>query len=232
MTANEILLFSAGADSFPAWHYLGKPPALYFDLGHRYRDHEYEAISTLARRHAIDLSISRELDLAAWEEPDGIIPLRNLYFVMLASHRADLIWCVGVKGDHTADKSPESFERISQLVSDLTGRTIRVDSPFWDRTKTEIVGWYLDQGLPVDDLLDTFSCLAPGKSRMHCGRCSACLRRWISFTNNGIEAPFAANPWEWEKVSDFYLRAMQDRTYPQHRADEFFSALATVGAHA
>ena len=27
----QILLFSAGLDSFPAWHRLGKPPALYFD---------------------------------------------------------------------------------------------------------------------------------------------------------------------------------------------------------
>jgi 7-cyano-7-deazaguanine synthase len=25
---------------------------------------------------------------------------------MLAALRADVIWCAGVKGDHTADKSP------------------------------------------------------------------------------------------------------------------------------
>ena len=229
MSDKEILLYSAGADSFPAWHYLGQPQALYFDVGHRYRDHEYRAIQSLRQKWGIDLVVSRELDLAAWEPGDGIIPLRNAYFAMLASHRANMIWCVGVKGDHTADKSPEAFARMSEFITELAGREVRVDSPFWNLTKTEIVAWYLSQGLPVEDLLETFSCLNPGTSLLHCGQCSACLRRWISFTNNGISAAFATNPWEWERVHTYYMAAMRDGTYPQHRAAEFFAALATVG---
>lgn len=232
MSTKEILLYSAGLDSFPAWHYLGKPPALYFDVGHRYRDHEYRAIDTLRRRCGIRLSVSRQLDLSQWEEPDGIIPLRNIYFAMLASHRADTIWCIGVKGDHTADKNPQAFTRMSAFISEYAGREIRVDSPFWDMTKTEIVRWYLSQPLPVQDLLDTFSCLNPGSSELHCGQCGACLRRWISLVNNGIDAKFATNPWEWERVKSFYLTAMRDGTYPEHRAEEFFAALSTVGLYA
>lgn len=233
MSDKEILLYSAGLDSFPAWHYLGKPEALFFDIGHRYCNHEYRAIEALRRRWGIKLTTSRELDLSAWEQPDGIIPLRNVYFAMLASHHADAIWCIGVKGDHTVDKSPEAFAQMSEFISTYAGRQVRVDSPFWDMTKTEIVRWYLDQRLPAKDLLDTFSCLNPGTSRLHCGQCGACLRRWISLANNGItEAKFQTNPWEWDRVESYYMTAMRDGTYPDHRAEEFFAALSTVGINA
>lgn len=225
----ELLLFSAGLDSFPAWHYLGKPPALYFDIGHRYAVQERRAIAALAERCGIEVTVSSELNLASWEAEDAIIPLRNVHFAMLAANRADTIWCVGVKGDHTLDKSPQAFDAIGQMVAQLSGRTVRVDSPFWQLTKTEIVRWYLQRGLPAEDLLLTFSCSRSDGRMEHCGACSSCLRRWISLANNGIDGPFEARPWEWERVHSYYLTAMRDGTYPIHRAEEFFAALATVG---
>ena len=63
----------------------------------------------------------------------------------------------------------------------------------------------------------------------HCGRCSSCLRRWISLTNNGIDASFEHAPWAWDRVSQFYVAAMSDGTYPEHRAIEFWRAMASVG---
>jgi len=45
---------------------------------------------------------------------------------MLAALRADVIWCVGVKGDHTADKSPEAFARMSAMLAAFAGRPVRV----------------------------------------------------------------------------------------------------------
>src|SRR4051794_5568690 len=99
---SEVLLFSAGLDSFPAWHRLGKPPAMYFDLVHRYSRQELAAVNALAVRCDIDVTISEELDLSAWEADNAIIPMRNVYLAMLAANYADTIWCVGVKGDRTA----------------------------------------------------------------------------------------------------------------------------------
>ncbi len=226
---SDVLLFSAGLDSFPAWHYLNKPPTLYFDIGHRYRDQERAAVEALADRCGVEVTVSRELDLSRWEADDAIIPLRNVYFAMLAANRADRIWCVGVKGDAIADKSPTAFRRISEMITDLSGRPVLLDSPFWQMTKSEIVGWYLAQGLPSDDLLLTFSCSRADSVAVHCGRCSSCLRRWISLVNNGIEAPFEADPWTWPLVTDYYVPAMRDGTYPDHRAAEFFAALDAVG---
>ncbi|MGH3804922.1 MAG: hypothetical protein ACRDTD_33215, partial [Pseudonocardiaceae bacterium] len=139
---SEVLLFSAGLDSFPAWYYLGQPPGLYFDLGHRYAGQERAAIAVLAGRCGIEITISEELRLGAWEANDAIIPLRNAYLAMLAAHRADRVWCIGVKGDHTLDKSPQAFADISAFITRLSGREVRVDSPFWEMTKTQIIAWY------------------------------------------------------------------------------------------
>ena len=126
----EILLFSAGLDSFPAWHYLGRPPALYFDIRHHFREQELAAVKDLAGRCQMDLTISRELDLSAWDTPQGdLIPFRNVLLAMLAALRADVIWCAGVKGDHTADKSPEAFARMSEMLTGFAGRPVRGDSP-------------------------------------------------------------------------------------------------------
>ncbi|MGH3694866.1 MAG: 7-cyano-7-deazaguanine synthase [Pseudonocardiaceae bacterium] len=226
---SEVLLFSAGLDSFPAWYYLNQPPGLYFDLGHRYADQERAAIAALAGRCGIAVTITEELRLGAWEADDAIIPLRNAYLAMLAAHRADMVWCIGVKGDHTLDKNPHAFAGISAFITRLSGREVRVDSPFWEMTKTQIIAWYLAEGLPAEDLLLTFSCGRADGEMTHCGACSSCLRRWVSLANNGVDAVFSFPPWEWQRVHEFYVPAMQQGRYPTHRAEEFFAALATVG---
>ncbi|ATY16982.1 ExsB family protein (plasmid) [Amycolatopsis sp. AA4] len=226
----EVLLFSAGLDSYPAWHYLGCPPGLYFDLGHRYASQERAAIAALADAAGIEVEISEELRLGAWEAEDAIIPLRNVHLAMLAANRAEVVWCIGVKGDHTLDKSREAFADMGRFIARFSEQPVRVDSPFWNMTKTEIIAWYLAQGLPVDHLLLTFSCSRTDGSTTHCGRCPSCLRRWTSLANNGVEAEFEQQPWTWDRVREFYIPAMRDGRYPDHRAHEFFTALATVGA--
>src|SRR5687767_4386411 len=70
-TVREVLLFSAGLDSFPAWHFLGKPPALYFDSGHYGRQQEIDTVRALAAAHGMDLEISAELDLSARATKQG-----------------------------------------------------------------------------------------------------------------------------------------------------------------
>lgn len=229
--SGPILLYSAGLDSHPAWYALGRPPALHLDIRHHFRDQELACVRDLADRAGIDLEISSELDLSRYDNDQAdIIPLRNMYFAMLAAQRgADVIWCVGVKGDHTRDKSPEAFAAMGEFLSRFADRPIRVDSPFWDKTKSEIVAWYLAERHPVDELLATFSCLTPGTSFEHCGRCPSCLRRWIALANNGLDGSFAAPPWRWERVESYYLAAMRDGIYPPDRVAEFAAAMATVG---
>jgi 7-cyano-7-deazaguanine synthase len=224
----EILLCGGGIDSFVAWHYLGKPQALYFDLGDRNRDQEYRALDTLARRHGIRLVVSRELDLGAWELQDGVIPMRQLHLATLACHRADTVWCVALKGNYGADKSSPAFERLSKLISEVAGRDIRIDSPFRDMTKTEVVRWYVDQSLPVDALTSTHSCMTPRGASLHCGRCAGCVCRWVALANNGIEAKFAESPWLWEQVREIDSRQDgQLESLPGLSAEELRMALGS-----
>lgn len=226
---SEVLLFSGGLDSFPAWHFLGRPPALYFDLGHRYAAREKTAITALAAACGIQFDISTELRLGAWEAANAIIPMRNAHLAMLAAARgADTVWCVGVRGDHTLDKSPAAFADMSGFITRLSGRPVRVDSPFWTLTKTEIIAWYLAQGLPVEHLLLTFSCSRDDNQAIHCGRCPSCLRRWISLANNCVDDQFEQPPWTWERLESHYLPAMRAGRYPAHRARELDDALRTV----
>lgn len=226
-----MLLFSAGLDSFPAWYYLDCPPALYFDLGHRYAGQETAAIAALSRCCGIKVAMSDELALGAWEREDAIIPGRNVHLALLGAQRADTVWCIGVRGDDVADKSPAAFAAMSSFISTMTGRQVRVGSPFWEMTKTEIVAWYLARGLPAEHLHLTFSCSRGDGAVLHCGRCSSCLRRWISLANNGIDGEFEYPPWEWERVHSYYRAAMRDGSYPEHRVAEFWAALDTVGLH-
>jgi 7-cyano-7-deazaguanine synthase len=226
---DEVLLFGGGLDSYPAWHRLGHPPALYVDLGHRYAAQERAAVAALAQVSGMEVTISDELRLAAWEAPDAIIPMRNVHLAMVAANRAPIVWCIGVKGDHTLDKSPEAFADISAFITRLSGRAVRVGSPFWAWTKTEIVTWYLAEGLPVDHLMMTFSCSRGDGATSHCGRCSSCLRRWISLVNNGIDGAFDTPPSEWDRVHSYYIPAMREGRYPEHRARELFTALNIAG---
>lgn len=227
----EILLFGGGLDSFPAWHFLGKPAALYVDSGHYGRRQEIAAVRALAASQQMNLEISNELDLTARATRQGdLIPFRNVLFAILAAYRADVIWCIGVKGDHTADKSPQAFARMSEFLTAFAERPIRIDSPFWDKTKTDVVAWYLGTGLPVDALLQTFSCATPGTAFEHCGRCPSCLRRWIALINNGITGTFAEDPWTWDRVDAYYVPAMAAGRYPPERVEEFRRAMAAAPA--
>ena len=82
-----ILLFSGGLDSYIAWDYLGRPKTLYFDIGHKYCVHEIERIKELVP----DTIIDSRLRLSDWEEKDANIPMRNVFFVMMASFYGDRI---------------------------------------------------------------------------------------------------------------------------------------------
>jgi len=194
----ELLLFSGGLDSYIAWHYLGKPQWVYARLGHRYESYELEAITLLCK---LDKSLEN-----SWYRPEGIgydfclpigkyfeegdanIPLRNLYLVSLATNLGfNTIYLVCQEGEREIpDRSDAFFEMTSELLSLLSNRETKVNPVFVEMSKVDMVEWYLAQDLPVKYLKKTRSCYA-GDSLKKCGNCSACIRRYIAFTLNGIE---------------------------------------------
>jgi len=212
----KILLFSGGLDSYIAWHYLDKPKTVYFDTGVGYSEMEIKTIARLVPDTLIDSSLrlyERQVGLSS----TAFIPMRNLYLAMLACHYGDEIVIAGLCDDNVNDKNAAIFIEFSRVLSELNCREIKVTSPFWDMTKADIVKWYLDQGLPTDNLLQTGSCYTPELvstttfGDCYCGRCTCCFRKWVALWVNGIETSF----FDRYILEDYYQRAQKGMYLPQ-----------------
>ena len=220
----EILLFSGGLDSFIAWHFLKKPECLYVDIGHRYHLQEMEAAMRLYHVTGLKVTIDRKLILTELEKEDAFIPMRNSFLAHIAALYGDKIWLIVQKGElEIPDRSVLFMERISQLLTQLNGRDISVDSPFIGMTKTDMVKWYIEQGLPVDHLKLTMSCY----NGNNCGYCPACFRRWVAFKLNGIEENYLVDPWK-TTLAKRYKEAAINGVYDKSRCMEILKALEGV----
>jgi 7-cyano-7-deazaguanine synthase in queuosine biosynthesis len=190
--SDSVLLFSGGIDSYVAWHYLGKPKTVYFDLNTPYTKNEIGVIQNLIPSTIIE----KVIDFSSRQEGiHAFVPYRNLHLALLANKYADTIIIAGLKDDKVNDKNERVFRQFSYLMSDMMGRKIVVNSPFWENTKEQIVYWYLTvHGGSKENLLQTISCYTPEKSsgiKNYCGECPACFRKFTALRINGIyELPF------------------------------------------
>ena len=179
-----ILLFSGGIDSYVAWHFLDKPQTVYFNLRSRYSAKEMVVVQRLIPSTIIENTInlgSREVGENAY------VPFRNLHLALLATKYSDTIIIAGLKDDMVDDKNEDIFKDFSYLMSKMMGRSIQVISPFWNKTKEQVVKWYLDNGGAPYDLLNTVSCYS-SSSNIYCGKCPACFRKYVALKVNGIDA--------------------------------------------
>lgn len=197
---NVILLFSGGLDSYIAWYYLNKPQTVYFSLEHKYDNIERQIVKTLIPETIIDNS----LFLADQEQEDSFIPLRNIYLMMMASKYATTIYLGGVKEDRAIDNTEKAFLEIGEFLSKYSGKKIQIISPFRHLMKWEIVKWYLDKGLNVDDLYQSVSCYSGVTN--YCGKCKSCFRKWVAFKKNNLYLLFENN----ELVQEYKLNAKND----------------------
>lgn len=201
-----ILLFSGGIDSFVAYHYLGKPKTVYFNLGTPYTGKEIKVITQLIPETIIDHSLnlsSRQIGQNAY------IPFRNLYLAMLASKYDNDIVIAGVKDDDVSDKNEQVFEKFSILLSELEGGPITVTSPFWGMTKEQVVNWYL-QNHPAEDLFKTVSCYSE-EATTYCGKCPSCFRKWCALRANKLVIPFYNKP----LMREYYQKALDGHYIPE-----------------
>lgn len=218
-----ILLFSGGLDSYIGWHYLNKPKTLYCDLGHRYAAHELEMVGKLVPTTIID----SRLNLADWEAKDANIPLRNAFLIMIASkYDRDVVLVVQRGEMNIPDRSVHFFNQFGEWLTFLWEDKCTISTPFFHMTKTEMVEWYLNAGLPKDELLSTRSCYSPGD--LPCGNCAACFRRWVAFTNNDLSEEYENDIKEFSGIPD-YVNKMKLKKYDERRTEETFAALIKEG---
>lgn len=200
MIRDEVLLFSGGTDSFIAWKYLNKPACLYVDLNTTYSKAELVRVKELASKYSIDLIVDNRLDLGDQEFKDtsGFVPHRNTFLILIASFYANRIWYAGLGSDVVIDKNPKYSLNLSQFLTEqLSHRALSVvvDSPFWNYTKEDTIRILMNLVGKLEAkkwLLDTFSCYSDTK--LPCGKCQACFRRYVALKLHGIEEDYEINP--------------------------------------
>lgn len=219
----SVLLYSGGLDSYCA-NYLWKPDIrLYCKIGHKYQRNELNA---LKRQSGIHVILDDDLYLGDLELSNGIIPLRNLYLIMRASHYGDVIGLGALKGEVNPDKSELFRIQTEQILNTCYAPSYWSDRPLLSvvypvsqYTKTELIREYLKDGGSADKLInETRSCYSNHK--LPCGVCSACVKRYIALTLNGLHEVYLSEP----NKSD-YLNDIKDRwnTYDSLRQKEILS---------
>lgn len=176
-----------------------KKIAQHYQVEHLYLDlakiFEYSDCSLLSHS---DQDIPMESYADQLEKADGkpvstYVPFRNGLFLSSAASIAISKECgVIYYGAHSDDAAgnayPDCSDAFNKAINDAiyigSGEQLRVEAPFVNMTKAEIVKIGLELGVPYEL---TWSCYE-GKDRP-CGTCGTCIDRAQAFALNGVKDP-------------------------------------------
>lgn len=227
----QILLFSGGLDSLIAWYYLDKPVCLYVPLGHRYQTQEERAIQNIKNTvqymgDTMKVLTHTGINLGVFEDNEANIPARNMFLATLGAEYANKVYMVFQQGERgIPDRSDAFLKKSSAMLSLLFGHNKEVDSPFEDKTKVDMVRWFVET-MGIEDagklIRASWSCYSFGDT--HCGRCSACIRRFISLKCNGLGEIYETHPAS-SSLGDVYRKRAASGGIHKKRASEIIEAL-------
>lgn len=219
MSKKTVLLYSGGMDSFIANWLLNPDILLYIKVGSRYEDKELKFVHRFIedfdfsrKFHEINLSFLRNFEME-----NAHIPLRNLFFIEIASLFGDVVYLNALKGETSKDKS-KRFRKSSQTLinyclDDILGletqRRVKIEFPFKGLTKTKLLKKYLESVneyfVPTQkQYLEKYTVSCYSDIDDSCGWCMSCYRRWVAEINNGIYSTrYSKNPY------DYYLNELK-----------------------
>ena len=232
----SVLLFSGGMDSVMFDLLLDPDILLYIPTGSNYEDIETTKIRQLAKDGIIDkdklIILDDNLNLSMFERDDLIVPNRNAYLVLMASHFGETIYLGSVYGDRSFDKDKTFYKLMENLLNHIwqeqhwtEERKFNISSPYKDTTKTELIKQYIDAGGNVQNILDSYSCYR-GEPQA-CGICKPCVRKAVSLICNDIIIPqdyFEQNPLSAEWIQEV-IPLMKEGKYRGREDAEFLQAL-------
>ena len=216
----EVLLFSAGMDSYIAWEILKRPQTLYVNLNHKYANQELNRVKNL-----VPSTIIHDLDLSQFEKDDAEIPLRNLYLCMRAANLGyDKIWLIVQKDEMSIpDRKMKFFKHTEKLLSNLMEKDIEIDTPFKKMDKTEMVEKYVKGGFDIEKLKQTWACYYPEKDNP-CGNCPACFRRFVAMKLNNIHEDWHDKIYN-SQIAETYRNKALSKYYSSRRNKKILEAL-------
>lgn len=125
------------------------------------------------------------------------VPFRNGLFLSAAasialSNDCEVIY-YGAHADDAAgfaypDCSPIFNNAMNTAIYEGSGHQLRIEAPFVNQTKADIVALGLKLGVPYTL---TWSCYEGGEKP--CGKCGTCIDRAAAFVANGVADPALAN---------------------------------------
>jgi 7-cyano-7-deazaguanine synthase len=121
------------------------------------------------------------------EEPDSsvFLPGRNILLIGLAAvwcstHGVSRIAIGSLGGNPFPDATPDFFRDFAHIVSTGLSHPVRVEAPFRDLHKSQLIQRFRDLPLEL-----TLTCMAPDGGK-HCGHCNKCGERKLAFRQAGV----------------------------------------------
>lgn len=209
----KVLLYSGGMDSWLI-DKLWKPDLkVYINMNTKYSEQEIKRL----KKYNKDIIII-DFPLGQWEREDAIIPLRNLYLLMVICNltkNEDIQICIGATaGDRSLDQSKEFFNKAEDLLNYLyqsqhwipEGKNIFIITDYKKYTKAELLKLYLINGGDIDKAFkESLSCYNPSNDSYECWNCKPCFRKFIAFSYNGYKFSDDIN----NKCLDYYRKYIQ-----------------------
>lgn len=139
-------------------------------------------------------SYAKQIEKTEGEKPvSTYVPFRNGLFLSSAASIALSKDCsvilYGAHADDSAgfaypDCSPVFNDAMNQAIFEGSGHQLKVEAPFVNMTKAEVVKMGLELNAPYEL---TWSCYE-GKD-VPCGKCGTCIDRAAAFAANGVSDP-------------------------------------------
>ena len=208
----KVLLYSGGMDSWLIDKIWKPDVRLYVDI--------HGAYSAEERRRLPEGTVVVDFPyLGATELPNGFVPLRNLYFLMIASGYGDEVCLGATAGDWgNRDKTPKFLGMAEDIMSELWGdkkvaRSVRVCRDFVEVPKTELLETYLSDGGSIEDVrAQTFSCYTPVDGK-ECLCCYPCFRKFAILLSHGAEYTEEERRRMWGYVRDNIIPTAEEGGY-------------------
>lgn len=222
----KVLLYSGGMDSWLIDKLWQPDVKIYVNIDGIYSKDEIARLPEDVK--VVDFGLLSEFEL-----PNRFVPLRNLYFLMIASHFGDEICLGATSGDGGVDKSPVFMQKAEEMIAWLwsdkkSGRTepVRIERRFISMSKAQMIQAYLDMGGSVDEIKEsTFSCYSPiGETHSECMSCYPCFRKYALLKSFGAQYTEDEMRRVWDYVRTQVIPTRDeggyDGTYYTDRGDE------------
>lgn len=222
----KVLLYSGGTDSWLIDKLWKADKKIYINIHGFYSQDEIKKLPKDVE--VIDLPYLGEIE----NKQTNYVPLRNLYFLMIASNYGDEI-CYGATGSDrgSKDKRIEFIEKAEDIInyclngnSFAENKPIKIEKRFANLHKFEIIQEYLDNGGTIEEFVEgSFSCYHSNNG-IPCMHCKQCYKKFLEAYYFGYSYP--------EEVKKEMIEYLKCNVIPKnHHEGTYFTERAGEGKY-